>query len=442
MAGEAHRPRRRRSSLRVRTLVGLTVGALTLAACQAADTPGASSDSSTPASTAVEGEVSVYNGWTAGGELEALEAVIALMGDQYPDVTVLNDAVASDRRTVIQTRMQAGDQPDVWNTNPGQELFRSFVDPGYAASINDLYEDEDWEAAFPPTALDLVRRDGTYYAVLMGVHRVNGLWFNKKLLADQGIEVPNPLTNEEFIAIAEELDANGVTPLCVGDGAGLPVRPSLHIFDMHLLAAAGPEQYREYFDGERSWDDSVVREALANWSAWLDFQNEDHAAISWDQSIDRMLEGGCAFHVDPDWAWGKLASTGAEEDVDYGWRNFPGTEGVFALSGDTFATGTEAKNPAAAMAWLRVAGSREAQEQFSIHKGSIPGRSDVDRSLFGLYQNFALESFASDTVVAAGSLLDGTSTQFYQVQIDAARAFISDRDADAFIAALEANRES
>jgi len=44
----------------------------------------------------------------------------------------------------------------------------------------------------------------------------------------------------------------------------------------------------------------------------------------------------------------------------------------------------DARNLAEAVAWLEMVGSKEAQEAFNALKGSIPVRTDVDKSKLGV----------------------------------------------------------
>ena len=63
----------------------------------------------------------------------------------------------------------------------------------------------------------MLTKNGQTYAVLVGVHRGNDLWYNKKVLEKNGIKVGDKMTFAEFFAAAEKLKAAGVTPLAVGD---------------------------------------------------------------------------------------------------------------------------------------------------------------------------------------------------------------------------------
>jgi glucose/mannose transport system substrate-binding protein len=96
----------------------------------------------------------------------------------------------------------------------------------------------------------------------------------------------------------------------------------------------------------------------------------------------------------------------------------------------------------AAIAWLTVAGSLEGQDAFNPVKGSIPARSDADRSLYGEYLLSAMDDWASDRVV--GSLTHGVvANDSWKSEIDTAIGlFLIDRDVPGFQAALVSAAEA
>jgi glucose/mannose transport system substrate-binding protein len=93
---------------------------------------------------------------------------------------------------------------------------------------------------------------------------------------------------------------------------------------------------------------------------------------------------------------------------DYGWADFPGTQGEFTWLSDTFGLPVGAPNEAAAIAWLRLLGSLEGQNTFNPLKGSIPARIDAVAQapeLYNRYLQFTADEWAHDRLV--GSMMHG-----------------------------------
>ncbi len=422
-------------------VLALLVGACAAPAVPAAPAGGeaAPAEEGAPAEgeAGAGGELEVFSWWTSGGEAAALEALFDAFAAAHPDVEIVNATVAggggSAARGVLQTRLAGGDVPETWQVHPGFELLDQYVAPGYVAPVTDLYEEEGWNDVVPEALRGIMSQDGDLYQVTVGIHRGNGLFYNKEVLAAQGIEVGETMSVDEFFEIANQLIAADVTPLCVGDSG---VWASAQLFENTLLGVIGPEKYVGLWDGSTPFDDPQVLEAMDVYGRMLDYQNEDHSALSWDQAVGALMEGRCVFNSMGDWAYGEFAKAGLTDNVEFGWVSHPGSDGSFMIVADGFIVGEGADNPEAARNWLRVVGSKEAQEAFNPLKGSICARTDCDREAFGIYHNWSMDSFANDALVPSVVHGSAAPADFQQALNDAVTVFIVDKNVDAFSAAL------
>ena len=104
------------------------------------------------------------------------------------------------------------------------------------------------------------------------------------------------------------------------------------------------------------------------------------------------MEGKVAFNSMGDWAAGEFVKANKKEKEDFGWVSHPGTDGSFIIVADGFTLAKGAPHKEAAIAWLKSIGSKEAQEAFNPLKGSIPARTDVDKSKFDGYHQWSMNS--------------------------------------------------
>ncbi|MBN1563899.1 MAG: extracellular solute-binding protein, partial [Anaerolineae bacterium] len=154
-------------------------------------------------------------------------------------------------------------------------------------------------------------------------------------------------------------------------------------------------------------DDDVV----AMWDKFgqiLDCSNidVDAASLSWQQATDQVVNGEAAFNIMGDWAAGYMATTlELEPGEGFAWAPSPGTAGVFMMLSDSFGLPKNIKNRDAAVAWLRLLGSKEGQDIFNPLKGSIAAHLDSDISLYNVYSQSAATDWGSNEVV--GSLAHG-----------------------------------
>src|SRR4029077_5748434 len=391
-----------------------------------------------------EKKLEVFSWWTSGGEAAALDALFSTYKKQDPGVEIINATVAggggSAARPVLQTRFAGGNPPDTWQSHPGYELLGQYVEPGYCEEITELYKSDGWDKAFPKGLVDLMTKDGKVYAVLAGVHRGNCLWFNKKLLEKNGVTIGDKIGFDEFFAACAKLKQAGIPALGVGDSG---IWASAQLFENTLLGVVGPQGWSDLFNGKMKWDDPQVKKAMDYFAKMQDYLNPDHSALSWDQAIGALMEGKVAFSSMGDWAQGEFVKANKKANEDYGWVSHPGTDGSFIIVADGFTLAKGAPHKEATLAWLKSIGSKDAQEAFNPLKGSIPARTDVDKSKFDAYHQWSMNSFASGKLLPSCVHGEAAPAAFQQAQNDAVTAFIVDKNVDNFANALvQAAKES
>jgi glucose/mannose transport system substrate-binding protein len=400
-------------------LIALTALALGVGACTSSAT----------------GTVEVFSWWTAGGEADGLAAMVEVFNEEYPDLEFQNAAVAggagTDARAQLATRLSQNDPPSTWQGHAGQELIGTYVAADKIESLNSLYDEEGWREVMPQGLIDLISQDGQIYSVPVNIHRANVMWYVPANLEEWGVDVPT--TWDEFLDVAAQLDEQGVTPLATGFQW-----THMHLFETVLLGALGADGYNALWDGSGDWASAEVGGAIASYASVLEYENEDWSTLEWDAAAQLVVDGDAAFTIMGDWAEGYFKSKDMSPGDDFGWAPAPGTDGVFQFLSDSFVLPKSAKNREGAIAWLKVAGSQAGQDAFNPVKGSIPARSDGDRSLYDAYLTSAMDDWAADTVV--GSLTHGVvANDAWKAEIDSALGvFLSDGDADAFQAALAA----
>jgi glucose/mannose transport system substrate-binding protein len=399
-----------------------------------------------PLSSQAAGEkkLEVFSWWTSGGEAAALDALFNTYKKQNPGVEIINATVAggggSAARPVLQTRLAGGNPPDTWQSHPGYELLGQYVEPGYCEEITELYKSDGWDKAFPKGLVELMTKDGKVYAVLAGVHRGNCLWFNKKLLEKNGVTIGDKIGFDEFFAACAKLKQAGIPALGVGDSG---IWASAQLFENTLLGVVGPQGWSDLFSGKMKWDDPQVKKAMDYFAKMQDYLNPDHSALSWDQAIGALMEGKVAFSSMGDWAEGEFVKANKKANEDYGWVSHPGTDGSFIVVADGFTLAKGAPHKEATLAWLKSIGSKDAQEAFNPLKGSIPARTDVDKSKFDAYHQWSMNSFASGKLLPSCVHGEAAPAAFQQALNDAVTAFIVDKNVDNFANALvQAAKES
>ncbi len=373
------------------------------------------------------GQLEFFSWWTAGGEADGLNAMYDVFKQTYPDIEIVNATVAggagSNAKAVLATRMQAGDPPDSFQVHAGHELIDTWVVADKMEPVTFLFEENGWMDVYPSDVIDILSYEGEIWSVPVNIHRSNVLWYNPALFEENGLTAPT--TFDEFFTVADALKEAGVTPLALGDNG---IWASTHLFETVLLGVLGPDGYRGLWTGETDWNGAEVTTALETFARMLDYVNEDHAALSWDQAAQLVADGDAAMTIMGDWANGYFTSIDLAPGEGYGYAPSPDTTGTFMMLSDTFSLPQDAPHRDNAVKWLTLAGSKEGQDAFNPLKGSISPRSDSDRTLYDAYLQSAMDDFASNEITPSLAHGAAASEGWVTAFNDVMTLFVTDRD--------------
>ncbi|MBE3576057.1 MAG: carbohydrate ABC transporter substrate-binding protein [Firmicutes bacterium] len=354
------------------------------------------------ASQPLSGKLEIFS-WWAGDEGPALEALIKHFEKMYPNVQVINATVTGgsgvNARAVLKTRMLGGDPPDTFQVHAGQELIGTWVVAKRMENLNSLYKEEGWTKVFPAGLVKLLSTSQGIWSVPVNIHRSNVLWYIPENLKQWGVKVP--ATWQEFLEIAPKLKAKGIVPLSMGE-----TWTAEHLWENVAISVLGPAKWQQLWQGKISFRSPEMLEVWKLFGEILKYTNQDAPSLSWQQATDMVVKGKAAFNVMGDWAAGYMNTTlHLRPGTDFGWAPAPGTKGIFVMLSDSFGLPVGAPHRATTLAWLRMLGSREAQDIFNPLKGSISPRLDSDLSKYNVYGQSAAKDWRSSTIV--GSLVHG-----------------------------------
>jgi len=267
--------------------------------------------------------------------------------------------------------------------------------------ITGLLEEWGVKDKFNQQILEMTSYEGEIYAVPLDVHRGNVMFSNKQVLEEYNIEPPTDM--ESFLTVLEDLSKTDVIPLALGDTNKWT---ATHIFETILVAKLGAEGYNGLWNGETAADDPRIKEAMVYFDKLMQYVNEDHSALTWQDATQLVQNGEAAFNIMGDWAEGYLKTLGWRPGKEFGWQAVPGTEGTFMVVTDTFGLPKGAPHPENAKKWLKTVASLEGQDTFNPIKGSIPARLDADKSKYDAYLTDSMNDFAENTLtpsIAHGS---------------------------------------
>jgi len=269
--------------------------------------------------------------------------------------------------------------------------------------------------------------------VPVNIHRANLIWFVPKTLTALGIAGP-PKTWKEFLTQAATIKAKGKTALAIG-----PQWTQKHLLETVLLGELGADKYVGLWNGKTDWKSAEVTAALDTYKQVLAASDIKSSAADWQPAADRVIDGTAVYTVMGDWLdgyWGRAKKLAYKTDYDV--VASPGSAGVYDFLSDSFTLPVGAKHRAAAEKWLIECGSVAGQDLFNPQKGSVPARTDADKTKYQGYLATALKDWQDPATKVVGSLAHGVvANNAFGSEIDTALAiFVDSRDSAAFATAV------
>jgi glucose/mannose transport system substrate-binding protein len=385
-------------------------------------------------------QLEIFHWWTAPGEREAADAMFEAFTAANPEAEVVENPVAGgggvSHRVVLQGRIAAGLPPDTFQTLGGAEL-KAYVDGGVLEPLDDLWAELGYADVIPGPLASAVTIDGHPYVVPLNMHIQNILYYDMSLFEAQGLEPPT--TFDELLAVCQQLLAADNTCLALGSKEKWG---DAFVFDSILLEEGGPEYYVQFHKGEIDVaTDEIYRAALEKFQQLIPFINEDHAALTWDQSVAKVYSNEAAMVLMGTWAIGAFTKGGGwEPGVDFGAITFPQQpQRILLFHPDAYGLTVGAPHPETTLEWLKVVASPELQIPTDVTQGGLFARTDIDPTEFPDPIRQELQSYVAENpdmliLDQHGSILPAAAQQEYWNHLS---AFLVQPDVDATIQAVD-----
>lgn len=142
----------------------------------------------------------------------AFEKIAERFNETHEDIHLTIDS-PNEAMTILKTRFIREDYPDIVGIG-GDINYSNFLDAGLFMDISDLAELGMVKQSYldMEKELEFIPQEGVY--ALPYAANAAGILYNKDMFEEHGWEIPN--TWDEFIALCEEIKAEGILPLYLG----------------------------------------------------------------------------------------------------------------------------------------------------------------------------------------------------------------------------------
>lgn len=319
-------------------------------------------------------DVEVLHWWTSGGEAAALNVLkddLKSKGIGWVDMPVAGGG-GEAAMTALRARVTAGNPPTAVQML-GYDIL-DWAEQGALGNLDTVAAAEGWDKVVPDALQKFSKYDGHWIAAPVNVHSTNWLWINKAALDKAGGKAPESW--DEFVAMLDQMKANGITPLAHG---GQPWQDAT-VFDGVVLSE-GTDFYKQAFvdldptalGGEKMAD------AFNRLMKLRTYVDANFSGRDWNLASAMVIKGEAGVQVMGDWAKGEFLKAGQKPGAEFVCVRFPGTQGAVTFNSDQFAmfnvSGDDKLQAQQAMA--SAIESPKFQSAFNVVKGSVPARTDV-----------------------------------------------------------------
>jgi multiple sugar transport system substrate-binding protein len=335
---------------------------------------------------------SVTFGSNASDELpkNAMAAVMKAFTDAGGPSVRINTVDHNSFQENINNYLQ-GRPDDVFTWFAGYRM-QFFAQQGLVGDVTDVWDEigGNFSEAFKKASTG---EDGNQYFVPLYYYPW-AVFYRKSLFAERGYELPATL--DEFTALAQQMQKDGLTPIAFADKDGWPAMGTFDYLDMRLN---GYDFHISLMAGDEAWNSPEVTSVFDTWRSLLPYHQPDPLGRTWQEAAQSLQQKSSGMYVLGMFV-GQQFSEGAERD-DLDFFAFPeidpaiGTDAVEAPI-DGFMLSARPRNESGARDLMKFLGSPEAEDTYlSVDPNNVAASDKADTSAYNALQQKAVELVSS-----------------------------------------------
>ena len=298
-----------------------------------------------------------------GEEKDTWDKINKMFEDQNPDIKISMEILPEDQYyTKLQASVMSGEGLDVFEVNPGSR-FNTFLKA-------DAYLDltgQPFLAELNPIFLGAGQVDGKQFIVPLSKSFV-GLFYNKKILSDLGLQVPT--TWDDFLKVCAAIKASGTEVIATGMADSFT--STWPFIDMLAAYSDDLQIYPKLAHGEAKFTDPLFKDVLSPFvelsqkGYWMKNAN----GTKYDASISLFATGKAAMLNNGTWAIGAIRKL--NPDLDFSIMLFPSPKGKLVAGvapAQAPCVFSKTKNKDASLKFMNFIFSKEAMEIYGNETG-------------------------------------------------------------------------
>lgn len=297
---------------------------------------------------------------TESNAIDAMETVINNFNAANPGIKV-NFVQVPDTATVLQSRAQLNEMPDMFGCTTGN-MFELMFEDGIIMDLTG----QEFLSSVEPSSLEMSTYQGKNWRLPYSLS-CYGLYVRTDIFEEQGLALPT--TWDELMDVCEKLTAAGITPFALPDKTMVYQRMER----MMSFMSEDDTEFKQIAAGELEAKDSKLLQNYANASLQIvNYMTPESLGAEYTESYQQLIAGQAAMTINGGWSLATLKDY--DPDIKVALIPMPnptGEESKVVVSIDTnFCISSSTKHPEECLKFFEYLAQPEVAQVYADKEGS------------------------------------------------------------------------
>ena len=297
---------------------------------------------------------------TESNAIDAMETVINNFNAANPGIKV-NFVQVPDTATVLQSRAQLNEMPDMFGCTTGN-MFELMFEDGIIMDLTG----QEFLSSVEPSSLEMSTYNGKNWRLPYSLS-CYGLYVRTDIFEEQGLALPT--TWDELMDVCEKLTAAGITPFALPDKTMVYQRMER----MMSFMSEDDTEFKQIAAGELEAKDSKLLQNYANASLQIvNYMTPESLGAEYTESYQQLIAGQAAMTINGGWSLATLKDYDPDIKVPLiPMPNPTGEESKVVVSIDTnFCISSSTKHPEECLKFFEYLAQPEVAQVYANKEGS------------------------------------------------------------------------
>lgn len=292
--------------------------------------------------------------------IDAMETVINNFNAANPGIKV-NFVQVPDSATVLQSRAQLNEMPDMFGCTTGN-MFELMFEDGIIMDLTG----QEFLSNVEPSSLEMSTYNGKNWRLPYSLS-CYGLYVRTDIFEEQGLALPT--TWDELMDVCEKLTAAGITPFALPDKTMVYQRMER----MMSFMSEDDTEFKQIAAGELEAKDSKLLQNYANAALQIvNYMTPESLGAEYTESYQQLIAGQAAMTINGGWSLATLKDY--DPDIKVALIPMPnptGEESKVVVSIDTnFCISSSTKHPEECLKFFEYLTQPEVAQVYADKEGS------------------------------------------------------------------------